>query len=98
MYVKFIPCTICILVWSDLKRIQISLGIVESLKMQKSVPETPDADAFSGLSRTNREVMTTVQGVIFIFFFIIYLFIYFIKKPKIGEIHVQYMNNINITW
>ena len=26
----------------------------------------------------------------------IYLFIYFIKTPKIGEIHVQYMNNINI--
>ena len=26
------------------------------------------------------------------------LFIYFIKTPKIGEIHVQYMNNINITW
>ena len=28
----------------------------------------------------------------------LFLFIYFIKKPKIGEIHVQYMNNINITW
>ena len=27
-----------------------------------------------------------------------YLFIYFIKTSKIGEIHVQYMNNINITW
>ena len=27
----------------------------------------------------------------------IYLFIYFIKTPKIGEIHVQYINNINIT-
>ena len=29
---------------------------------------------------------------------IFYLFIHFIKTPKIGEIHVQYMNNINITW
>ena len=30
--------------------------------------------------------------------FYLFLFIYFIKTPKIGEIHVQYMNNINITW
>ena len=30
--------------------------------------------------------------------YFIYLFIYFIKTPKIGEIHVQYMNNINIIW
>ena len=28
----------------------------------------------------------------------LFLFIYFIKKPKIGEIHVQYMNNLNMTW
>ena len=32
------------------------------------------------------------------FWYILFLSIYFTKKPTIGEIHVQYTNNINTTW
>ena len=47
--------------------------------------------------RTFSHIVSGMDFYLFIFFFY-YFFFYFIKTPKIGEIHVQYMNNINIIW